>query len=65
MYVFYTSGTASPPEDSIFFEDEADVKPTVLPPLGEEEQEEDVKLTLDSLQSSSSPPSETTTGKGK
>ncbi|XP_071356044.1 zinc finger MYM-type protein 4 isoform X1 [Trachinotus anak] len=59
-----SSNTVSVAEDSNSFEEEADVKPTVLPPLTEEEQVEDVKVALDMMQSSSSPSSEATASTG-
>ncbi|XP_071356045.1 zinc finger MYM-type protein 4 isoform X2 [Trachinotus anak] len=60
-----SSNTVSVAEDSNSFEEEADVKPTVLPPLTEEEQVEDVKVALDMMQSSSSPSSEATASTGR
>ncbi|XP_041810879.1 zinc finger MYM-type protein 4-like isoform X2 [Chelmon rostratus] len=47
--------------DSNSVEEETDVKPTVLPPLAEE----DVKVALDSMQSSTSPSSEATASTGR
>ncbi|XP_075962361.1 zinc finger MYM-type protein 4 isoform X3 [Anarhichas minor] len=57
--------TASVTEDSNSAEEEADVKPTVLPPPAEEEQAKDVKVALDSVGSSSSTSSEATASTGR
>ncbi|GLD47742.1 zinc finger MYM-type protein 4 isoform X1 [Lates japonicus] len=57
-----SSNTVSVAEDSYSVEEEADVKPTVLPPPAEEDQVEDMK---DMMQSSSSPSSEATASTGE
>ncbi|XP_044027837.1 zinc finger MYM-type protein 4 isoform X2 [Siniperca chuatsi] len=57
------SNTAT--EDSNSVKEETDVKPTVLPPPAEEDQVEDVKVAIDSMQSSSSPSSTVTASTGR
>lgn len=52
-------------EHSSSVEEETDVKPAVLPPPAEEDQVQDVKVALDSMQSSSSPSSEATASTGE
>nr|XP_046274089.1 zinc finger MYM-type protein 4-like isoform X2 [Scatophagus argus] len=59
------SNTASLAEDSNSVMEEADVKPTVIPPPTEEDQVEDMKAASDSVQSRSSPSSEATAGTGR
>lgn len=61
MYMFENFPTTSVAGDSNSVEEETDVKPTVLPPLAEE----DVKVALDSMQSSTSPSSEATASTGE
>lgn len=63
--MFQTSLTASLAEDRDPFKEETDVKPAVLPPTSEEDQQEDVKVAVDSLLSSSSPSSEATAAMGE
>ncbi|XP_042290921.1 zinc finger MYM-type protein 4 isoform X1 [Thunnus maccoyii] len=60
-----TASTVSVAEDGNSFEDETDVKPTVLPPPTESDQSEDVKMSLDMMQSSSSPSSKATASTGR
>ncbi|XP_040909206.1 zinc finger MYM-type protein 4-like isoform X2 [Toxotes jaculatrix] len=60
-----TSDTVSAVEESNTVEEETDVKPTVLPPPAQENQVENVKAALDSVQSSSRPSSETMTSAGR
>ncbi|XP_022599863.1 zinc finger MYM-type protein 4-like isoform X2 [Seriola dumerili] len=60
-----SSNTVSVAEDGNSIEEETDVKPTVLPPLTEEDQVEDVKVALDLMQSSASPLSEATASTGR
>ncbi|XP_067341184.1 zinc finger MYM-type protein 4-like isoform X2 [Channa argus] len=59
------SNTASVAEDSNSVEEETDVKPPVLPPPTFEDQVKDVKVSLDLMQSSSSPSSEATASTGR
>ncbi|KAM7384706.1 hypothetical protein PAMA_011861 [Pampus argenteus] len=54
------TNTVSLAEDSNYVEEETDVKPAVLPPPREDEQLEDMKVSLDLIQSRSSPSSEAT-----
>ncbi|XP_041664939.1 zinc finger MYM-type protein 4-like isoform X2 [Cheilinus undulatus] len=60
-----SSRSASVVDDSNSVEDEPDVKPTVVPPVLEEDQTQDVKTTVDSMQSVSSPSSEATASTGR
>lgn len=62
--VFIYSLTASATEDSNSIKEETDVKPTVLPPPTEEDLV-DVKVALDSVQSSLSPWSDATASTGE
>ncbi|KAM7373555.1 hypothetical protein PAMP_008397 [Pampus punctatissimus] len=55
-----TASTVSVAEDSNYVEEETDVKPAVLPPPREDDLLEDVKVSLDLIQSRSSPLSEAT-----
>lgn len=64
VFIVLNSLTVSAAEDSNSVE-ETDVKPTVLPPPVEKDQEEDVKVALDVMQSSSSPSSEATASTGE
>ncbi|XP_073340521.1 zinc finger MYM-type protein 4 isoform X3 [Pagrus major] len=54
------SNTATEAEDKVSVKEETDVEPTVVPPPAEEDQVEDVKVAVDSMQSSLSPSSEAT-----
>ncbi|KAK2830721.1 hypothetical protein Q5P01_018652 [Channa striata] len=59
------SNTASVADHSKSVKEETDVKPTVLPPLTDEDQDKDIKVSLDLMQSCSSPSSETTASTGR
>ncbi|KAM9339822.1 zinc finger MYM-type protein 4-like [Symphorus nematophorus] len=59
------SNTASITEDSNTVKEETDEYPTVLPPPAEEDQVEEMKVALDSMQSSSSPSSEAALSTGR
>lgn len=52
-------------EDGDPFKEETDVKPEVLPPTAEEDQQEDVKVAVDSLLSGSAPSSEGAAAEGE
>ncbi|XP_030004100.1 zinc finger MYM-type protein 4 isoform X2 [Sphaeramia orbicularis] len=56
------SNTVSTAEDGNSVEEEVDVKPVVLPPPSEDDQMEDIKVEVDSMQSCSSPSSEAAVG---